>query len=164
MIIKARESGSEGELEIPEDKKNMMNTYWLSWMYGASQQTPEELARLARSWAQPPELKVSGNEFKSLGYDLTQRAYILESIGNKSDRLEMELLASKESPVVNACFVVKGWNTDDISLQLNGKILEKNKDFTVGIIRNLEKDDLILWVKMDSEKASEIIINKQKGN
>ena len=141
-IIKARESGSEGELEIPEDKKNMMNTYWLSWMYGASQQTPEELARLARSWAQPPELKVSGNEFKSLGYDLTQRAYILESIGNQSDRLKMELMASKDSPVVNACFVVKGWNTDDISLQFDGKILEKNKDYSVGIIRNLEKDDL----------------------
>ena len=80
-LLKARESGSEGELEIPEDKKNMMNTYWSSWMYGASQQTPEELARLARSWAQPPELKVNGNEFKSLGYDLTQRAYILESNG-----------------------------------------------------------------------------------
>jgi hypothetical protein len=73
----------------------------------------------------------------------------------------MELLASNESPVVNACFVVKGWNTDDISLQLDGKILERNNDYSVGIIRNLERDDLILWVKMDSEKASEIIINKR---
>ena len=162
-IIKARESGSEGELEIPEDKKNMMNTYWLSWMYGASQQTPGELARLARSWAQPPELKVSGNEFKSLGYDLTQRAYILESSGIKSNRLGMELLASNDSPVLNVCFVVKGWNTDEISLQLNGKILEKNKDYRVSIIRNLEKDDLILWLKMDSEKTSEIIMTKQEG-
>ena len=162
-IIKARESGSEGELEIPEDKKNMMNTYWLSWMYGASQQTPEELARLARSWAQPPELKVSGNEFRSLGYDLTQRAYILENIGTENNRLEMELMASNDSPAVNACFVVKGWSTGDISIQLDGKILEKNKDYSVGIIRNLEKDDLILWVKMDSEKASGIIINNRLG-
>lgn len=161
-IIKARESGSEGELEIPEDKKNMMNTYWLSWMYGASQQTPEELARLARSWAKPPELKVNGHEFKSRSYDLTQRAYILENIGNENNRLEMELLASKESPVVNACFVVKGWNTDEISLRLNGKILKKNRDYSAGIIRNLEKDDLILWVRMDSEKTSEIIITKQE--
>jgi hypothetical protein len=162
-IIKARESGSEGELEIPEDKKNMMNTYWLSWMYGASQQTPEELARLARSWAQPPELKVSGNEFKSHGYDLTQRAYILESIGTNTNRLEMRFMASNKSPVINACFVIKGWSTDDISIQLNGKILEKNKDYSVGIIRNLEKDDLILWVKIDSEKTSEIIMAKQEG-
>jgi hypothetical protein len=162
-IIKARESGSEGELEIPEDKKNMMNTYWLSWMYGASQQTPEELARIARSWAQPPEPKVSGNEFTSRGYDLTQRAYILENNGPENNRLEMELLASNESSVVNVCFVVKGWNTDDISIQLDGKMLENNKDYSVGIIRNLEKDDLILWIKIDSEKASGIIINKHLG-
>ena len=140
-----------------------MNTYWLSWIYGASQQTPKELARLARSWAQPPELKVSGNEFTGRGYDLTQRAYILESKGTKSNRLEMALLASNESPVVNACFVIRGWNPGDISLQLDGKILEKNKDYSVGIIRNLEKDDLILWIKMDSEKASGIIINNQLG-
>jgi hypothetical protein len=157
-IIKARESGSEGELEIPADKKNILNTYWLSWMYGASQKTAEELARLARSWAQPPVLKLKGDDFISKGYDLTQRAYILERKGIKSDRLELDLMASNESPVVNACFVVKGWNTDNISLQVDGRVMEKNKDYKFGIIRNLEKDDLILWIKIESCKSLRILV------
>jgi len=50
-IIKARESGSEGELKMAENEKSKtVKTYWSSWMYGASQQTPSELATLARSW------------------------------------------------------------------------------------------------------------------
>ena len=157
-VLKARESGSEGKLKIPADKMNIMNTYWLSWMYGASQKAPEELAKLARSWAQPPVLKVNGDKFISHGYDLTQRAYILERKDFKSDRLEMELVASDESPVVNVCFVVKGWNTDDISIQVDGRVIEKNKDYKMGVVRNLERDDLILWIKLESAKRSKIIV------
>ena len=162
-IIKARESGSEGDLNQPDAKKKTVNTYWSSWMYGASKQTPEELATLARSWAQPPVLKVNGNDLINKGYDLTQRAYILENKDNKTNQLEMELVASNDSPVVNVCFVVSRWNADDFSVQLDGRILEKNKDYNLGIIRNLEKDDLILWVRMKSTKPSRILVNKRQG-
>jgi hypothetical protein len=158
-IIIARESGSEGELGSAF-QPNPNNRFWLTWMYGASQKTPKELARLAKSWTQPPVLNINGSSFVSKGYDLTQRAYILESNGEKNDHLEMELLASNESPVVNACFVIKGWDSDEISVKLDGKILEKKKDYRTGIKRNLEKDELILWIKIDSDKASKIIINR----
>ena len=87
----------------------------------------------------------------------------LKVMGLICNRMEMKLVASNESPVVNVCFVVKGWDVDDISLQVDGKILEMNRDYRVGIIRNLEKDDLILWIKMDSDKTSEIIITKQES-
>ena len=45
---------------------------------GLTDQPPSELAVLAKSWLSPPELVVTGSEFKSTGYDPTQRAFVLE--------------------------------------------------------------------------------------
>ncbi|MFA5814215.1 MAG: LamG domain-containing protein [Bacteroidales bacterium] len=155
-VIKARESGSEGSLNQADPKMKTVNTYWSAWIYGASSQTPEELATLARSWAQPPSLKIKGDGFSGSGYDLTQRAYIVECSDNKAEKLEMELLASEGSPVVNVCFVIKGWNPGDVSVQLDGRTLSREKDYSTGIIRNLEKDDLVLWIALKSNKTSKI--------
>jgi hypothetical protein len=155
-VIKARESGSEGSLNQTDPKMKTVNTYWSAWMYGASAQTPEELATLARSWAQPPSLKITGDGFSSGGYDITQRAYMVECSDLKADQLELELLASEESPLVNVCIVVKGWNPGEVSLQIDGRILERKKEYDTGIIRNLEKDDLVVWIANKSNKYSKI--------
>ena len=157
-VIKARESGSEGSLNQADPKLKTVNTYWSAWIYGASSQSPEELAALARSWAQPPAVKLAGDGFSGGGYDLTQRAYVLECADNKAERLEIELFASDESPVVNACFVVKGWNPGEVSVQLDGRVLDKKTEYRTGINRNLEKDDLVLWISMKSNKTSKIAV------
>ncbi len=159
-VIRARESGSEGSLNQDEPKMKTVNTYWSSWMYGASMQTAEELARLARSWAQPPVLKISGTNFANKGYDLTQRAYIIECANTSTDRLEMEADASNESPMVNVCFVVKGWNSENISVLLDGRVLNAKSEYKSGVIRNLDSDNLILWIAMKSSQTSKIVINR----
>jgi hypothetical protein len=161
-VIKARESGTEGSLDLGEPSTKTVNTYWSSWIYGASTQTPEELATLARSWVQPPVLKIQGNAFAGRGYDLTQRAYILDCSDNRAEQLEMELSASHESPVVNVCFVVRGWNPDNISVQMDGRVLDKKTDYRTGIIRNLEKDDWVLWITMKSMGAAKILLTKEQ--
>jgi len=74
----------------------------------------------------------------------------------------MELSASNESPVVNVCFVVKGWNTDNISVQLDGRVLDKKTDYRTGIIRNLEKNDLVLWITMKSMGATKILLTEEQ--
>ena len=157
-IIIVKKAGSKSKLKQPQIKKKSFNTYWSSWMYGASKQTPKELAMLARSWVKPPVLNIKGNDFLNKGYDLSQRAYILECNKNKSDHLQMVLFADNESPVVNVCFVIKGWAPENISVQLDGHILEKKKDYESGIIRNLVKDNLVLWIKMRSVKPRKIIV------
>ncbi len=158
-VIKARESGTEGDLNLGESGLKTVNTYWSSWIYGASTQTPEELAMLARSWAQPPTLKIHGYEFTGGEYDLTQRAYIVACSDIKAEKLEMELAASSASPVENICFVVKGWSPENVSVQVDGRVLQKKTDFSTGIIRNLEKDDLVLWVSLKSMKTSKIVLS-----
>jgi len=158
-IIIARESGSEGELKMVEaESGKTVKTFWSSWMYGASTQTPAELARLARSWLQPAPLNIVSGNFSSEGYDFTQRAYVLKSTDDKSGPLTMELSANEDSPLVNICLLIKGWETDDITLRLNDVELEENKDFRLGRSRGLEKEDLILWLEYESESTARILI------
>ena len=40
---------------------------------GVTNDTPEKLARLTRSWDAPPKLSIAGNGFTSDGYDAAQR-------------------------------------------------------------------------------------------
>ncbi|HEC44105.1 MAG TPA: LamG domain-containing protein [Bacteroides sp.] len=162
-IIKARESGSEGKLKIGEDANaNTVKTFWSSWMYGASRQTPDELAMLARSWLQPPPLDIIKGDFIYEGYDFTQRAYVLNSTDNKSGHLEVELIAGNDSPIVNICLVINGWETDDFTVQLNGRELQDNKDYRMGKRRGLEREDLILWIDYESFRPSKIVLEANK--
>jgi len=161
-IIKARVSGSEGELKMEEDDQGKTTkTYWSSMMYGASTQTPYELAVLARSWLQAPELKIREGNFTYEGYDFTQRAYILNCQNKKIDNLKVELLANSESPVVNICMVINGWEKGKISVQMDDKILLENIDYRIGMIRGLEKEDLIIWIENESFNPTRISIKKQ---
>ena len=160
-IIKARESGSEGSIETGSNGTKTVNTYWSSWIYGASTQPPAELARLARSWAQPPALKITGGGYTSKGYDLTQRAYVIDGAAAASDHLEMELSAGAESPVVNACFIIEGFGSEDVDIRLDGKALAKDRDFKTGLIRNLDKDNFVLWLPVKSEKPVKFSVTRK---
>lgn len=158
-IIIARLSGSEGKLKMQEDEQGKtVKKFWSSWMYGASTQSPAELAVLGRSWLQPPALKILNSDFVSNGYDFTQRAYILECKNNDSAQLEMELLADSESPLVNVCLVINGWEKDNVTLQIDGKELVMNKDYRIGKRRGLESEDLIIWIEKRSESKLRILI------
>jgi hypothetical protein len=160
-IIKARESGSEGELEIArEEGGNTAKTYWSSWMYGASKQTSQDLATLARSWLQPPRLKIIDGDFTYEGYDFTQRAYVLNCGDKQPDQLEVELIAGKESPVVNICMIIKGWSADKIAARMNDEALRENKDYRTGIRRGLDREDLIIWIEHHSLNTSRITISR----
>jgi hypothetical protein len=160
-LIKGRDSGSEGELKIREDENgNTVSTFWSSWMYGASKQTPGELALLARSWLQPPSLDIKNSAFTNEGYDFTQRAYILNSTDNKSSNLEVEIKAGNDSPIVNICMIINGWDTEDITVQLNGQELQEDTEYRIGRRRGLEREDLIVWIDHESINPSRILIKE----
>lgn len=160
-IIKARESGSEGELKTAENNRGkMVRTYWSSWMYGASKQTPHELAVLARSWLQPPRIKISTGDLTYEGYDFTQRAYILNCPDIKPDNLEVELIAGNDSPIVNICMVINGWEADNIVVQMNDEVLQEKKDYRIGRRSDLNREDLIIWIEYESFGTSRILISR----
>jgi hypothetical protein len=129
-------------------------------MYGASKQTPKELAVLARSWLQPPLLKIKKGDFTNEGYDFTQRAYILNYPDKKPDNLEVELIAGKESPIVNICMIINGWEADNITIQMNDTVLREKKDYRIGRRSGLDREDLIIWIDYESLSSSRILISR----
>jgi len=139
---------------VENERGKTVKTYWSSWMYGASKQTPNELAILARSWLQPHLLKIKKGDFTNEGYDFTQRAYILNCPDKKPDNLEVELIAGKESPIVNISMIINGWGADNITVQMNDKVLQEKKDYRIGRRRGLNREDLIIWIEYESLSTS----------
>ncbi len=78
-------------------------------MEGLSKQGAEELAPLARSWLQAPAMEPLSN-CRGSGYDPGQRAYVLSATGEAPS---FRVAASPERPIVNPCFVVRNWNSEE---------------------------------------------------
>ncbi len=72
----------------------------------------------------------------------------------------MEILAGNDSPMVNICLVINGWETDDITVQLNDRELQVNKGYRMGQRKGLEREDLIVWIEYESVQPCKI---KVKG-
>ena len=113
-------------------------------LHGVTENSPEHVLRLARSWDSPPKLSVAGDGFSARGYDPAQRAYMIRrhSSGNPAD-LRLRLLASQESPVANLAIVIQGWNAGDVTVDVDGKPTK----FRVGRNDSLDGSDLILWIE-----------------
>ena len=126
---------------IHEDGKRM---FWIG-LYGMNDGTMNEVIRFGRSWAYAPALSLSGSGFVSAGYDKTQRCYQLENQNHKATQVELTLIGSKDSPLINPAIVVKNWNSDTAKILVNGI---ENKNCKVGINHQLEGDDLIIYIPL----------------
>ncbi len=106
------------------------------FIMGLTNKSVDRLAPLSRSWLQPAELKVKGRAFNSKGYSRNQRAYILSrDPAHLPQRLELELAASEDSPIVNPAFVIEGWGENDVSLKLNGKEIRLGRNFPQSLTK-----------------------------
>lgn len=127
---------------------------------------PTSMTLLARSWLSAPKLALHGHGYTSEGYDVTQRAYVLNytSAGVPS-ALEFELGASEESPVVNPCFLVKGWGDADVTLKIDAQPIGRGKDFRFGHVRGrLGGPDLVVWIDLDSTKTVKMSLSPEVRN
>ena len=124
---------------------------WWSGLYGMTPKPIGELVKLARSWAQAPELVLKGNGFRSDGYNRDQRAYqiiCIDAAGGAT--LEGEIRASETSPLVNLPLVVRGWGEADAELEINGKPVPRGTQFRFGHLRQLEESTLLVWIKLEA--------------
>jgi len=127
-------------------------------LHGMTDKAAGELAPLAKSWLQPPDLQVKTNRlgesaFDSQGYDHTQRAYVL--ICQKAGRptnLRFKLEASEDRPLVNPAFVIKDWGDAGASLSINGKRVS----FRVGHRRRADGIDLVVWIQAESTEPIDL--------
>ena len=126
---------------------------------GMTTEPVESLLPLARSWNFPPPLQAKSVGYACSGYDPYQRAYLLEKRGAPAGDLECEIAASPESPVVNLCLVIKNWGAAPASILLNGQSVSGN-DGATGIVRNLEGDDLVLWLAVKSTQMVKVSVRR----
>ena len=130
------------------------------WLNGwtNSREPADELVSMARSWQQAPEMStVGGNDIKIHGYDIGERAYLLEAASSKGSHLN--IAASSESPVVNPMLLINSWGTGKPRLGINGKELRKGEGVRFGHYKTLQLQDgrqwqnvLAVWLKVSSTK------------
>jgi hypothetical protein len=131
---------------------------WLM-LTGMTDKKASELTPIAKSWLHAPELKLSGSGYTSKGYDQPQRAYQLTCAkAGKPTPLSFTLAANKDEPVVNLAIIINGWGSDGATLTLNGKKVEQGKDFRVGHRHKLDTSDLIVWIRIESNKAIHVTL------
>jgi hypothetical protein len=122
-------------------------------LHGMTDKAVAKLVPLAKSWLQPAEPKLTGDDYESEGYDPTQLAYVFASKEpGKASKLTVDLAASKESPVINPALVIKGWGGAGASLEINGSKATQSKDFQTGQRRTADGTDLIVWIRVESAK------------
>jgi Concanavalin A-like lectin/glucanases superfamily len=129
-------------------------------LYGMTDQSPESLTGLARSWNSPPEIKVVGGGYDNRGYDYTQRAYIIGCEGREGP-LELELAASEKSPIRNLVFVLDRWCSDGVSLTLDKRPVARGDSFRYGAEYDVEGNRrVIVFVRVTSTQPTRIALRR----
>jgi len=129
---------------------------WAHSLYGMTDQPPERVIPLGRSWIHAPPLRVERGPLRFKEYDMSQRAYILEA--EKAGEVSLILSASRESPLVNTCLLIRGWDSGNARILIDGKPVEPGKEIRTGFLKTMEGDDLLVWIAKTSESPVRIEI------
>lgn len=93
------------------------------------------------------------NNFKSEGYDRSERCYKINNLSSKPESLTFILKGSKSFPVINPAIYIKNWNGQEVRVLVDNKEVD-NKEIEgtkIGINKTLEGNDLILFIPIHSE-------------
>lgn len=127
-------------------------TVW-ALLIGIAPEHERELRDLVRGWLRPAELTVTASEPLPARYDLYQRAYVIETRG--APRIVANLAASAECPQVRPAFVLRNPASLAVALSVNGRGLEKGRDFESGT-----EDDgatCVVWVRQTFAHPTELV-------
>lgn len=129
-------------------------------LQGMTNTDSDDLVYLARSWLNAPEMVVNNREDNiNSAFDQAQRAYVIEkSTGDFEYPIQLTLEATNTSPLVNPAIIVKNWNKEEAEVSLNGRQIKNKKDLRQGIIKGADSSDLILWIRIRTEKKLQIVI------
>ena len=130
-------------------------------LQGMTDKAAGKLVPLARSWLQAPKMKITSDAYKGGTYDQSERAYLIEKTdsGNLTPcRLVLE--ASKDSPLLNPAIIIKNWGGQLSTLSTDSKTIKHGKDFRQGIRKGAFGEDLIVWIRLKSQKPVEITLGR----
>ncbi len=117
-----------------------------------------ELVYVANGWNNPAKLEIKSKGFVSQGFNMGQRAYIIDRNSSSDKALSFTLNASKDAPLYNPAFVVKNWDKDSLTMTLNGKKIKAGKDFRTGVYRTIDSSNVNIWIKIKTTKPVTITL------
>jgi hypothetical protein len=139
--------------EPPEIRREKDGALEGRFLLGLTNQPIDSLLRMARSWLQTPEMTLRSSGFVKNGYRRDDRAFHLHrAAGSHDQSVQIQIVASDASPLVNPAFVVDQWGPAGATIKLNGKAIIEGKDFRVGHVDHLEGTSLIIWIRMQATK------------
>ncbi|MGB5892642.1 MAG: hypothetical protein WBG58_00580 [Ignavibacteriaceae bacterium] len=127
-----------------------------------SENPVKDIVSYAWSWIAPPLIQMEGLglSYTVIKYDHAQRAYIVPRNDRGPRDFEFTLEEDEDigefgAPmwIINPTFIVKNWGTSGVELKVDGQSVEVGKNFRVGYEETHTGIDLILWLKMKSDKA-----------
>jgi hypothetical protein len=145
---------------------NTLEQIYLQGMTNAEEPV-RELVFLAWSWIAPPRLWMEGVEmsYTVTTYDPAQRAYIISVKGEGQTGLEFTLEEDEDigefgAPmrIVNPAFIIKGWERSDVEIMVDGKTMQRGKDFRAGYEDTEHGTNLIIWLKLRSSKPIRVTL------
>jgi hypothetical protein len=77
--------------------------------------------------------------------------------------LNFTLEANDNSPIENACFVVKNWGNRAVSLKIDGKPIAQSKAFRYGFRDGVEGTDLMVFIEKRAVKPLKISVVSGKN-
>ncbi len=137
-------------------------------IYGFTSQPISTLVPLGRYWNHPPGIgRAEGCRIE--GFDKAQRAYVL---GAEAPAMSFQVGATKDSPLVNPCFVIENWGSSQTGarVKIDGSVLAEGKNFRQGIVRDTDgKPILVVWIEHRATVPTRFEIEKlrelsQTGN
>jgi len=147
-----------------EDYEYTENTRTRIMLTGMTDKEANELVPLAKSWLQAPKMRITSDTYKGGTYDQSERAYLIEK--TDQDNLtpcSFVVEASRESPLLNPAIIIKNWGNQLSTLSIDGQNIMHGKDFRQGIRKGSDGEDLIIWIRLDSQKPVEITLGRVKG-
>ncbi len=137
--------------EPPMMRRAIDNALEGRFVMGLSNKPIDELIPFASFWINTPKIEIISDGFSSNGFNRNERAFgIHKNIGLKNT-LNLKIAGSKNSPVVNPVFIIENWGKSELELLVDDKELSNGINFRYSIRKSLEKSDLIVWIKMNSQ-------------
>jgi hypothetical protein len=124
-------------------------------LHGLTKRSIEGLVPIAKSWLNPPKLKLASgiSNVKYMGYNPSERAYVLNLADPTSRSIEFEILADQDSPIINPVLILDNIQSDNPSLSIDGMALKIGKDYAIGNESSLEKPRLVIWIDQEIQST-----------
>ena len=127
-------------------------------LHGMTDQRPDDLEPLAKSWLQPARVSVSGEEAAFDGYDRTQRAYVF-TLRNpaKNPQLAFDIHAGPDTPLCHPVFLIRNWSTAKARVAIKGTSQEIT-DIRQSVEFAPEQNSLVRWVPADIASPVQVTV------